>query len=38
MVVGVLPMRLPRRIAKLAEAAIKNGSPDNVSVVGVSMV
>ena len=33
-----LPMRLPRRIAKLAEAAIKNGSPDNVSVVGVSMV
>lgn len=32
-----LPMRLSRRISKLVEAAIKNGSPDNISVVGISV-
>lgn len=32
-----LPMRLPKRLKKLIDTAISNGSPDNVTVVGISL-
>lgn len=32
-----LPMRLPRRLRMLVDAAIENGSPDNITAVGVSV-
>lgn len=31
-----LPIRLPKRLSKLVELAIKNGSSDNITVIGVS--
>jgi len=33
-----LPMRLPKRLRRLADTAIDNGSTDNVTVVGVSVI
>ncbi|MCM1524558.1 MAG: protein phosphatase 2C domain-containing protein [Ruminococcus sp.] len=33
-----LPMRLPKRLKRLVDIAIKNGSPDNITVVGISVV
>lgn len=30
-----LPMRLPKRLKKLVEAAMENGSPDNITVVAI---
>ncbi len=32
-----MPMRLPRRLRALVDAAMKNGSPDNITVVGISV-
>lgn len=32
-----MPMRLSKRIGRLVDAAVKNGSPDNISVVGISV-
>lgn len=32
-----LPMRLPKRLRMLVDAAIENGSPDNITAVGVSV-
>lgn len=33
-----MPMRLSKRLKRLTEIAIKNGSPDNITVVGISAV
>ncbi|MBQ8568108.1 MAG: serine/threonine-protein phosphatase [Oscillospiraceae bacterium] len=33
-----LPLKLPKRLAKLTETAMKNGSPDNITVLAVSQL
>ena len=33
-----LPMRLPKRLRRLVDTAIDNGSTDNITVVGVSVI
>lgn len=33
-----MPMRLPRRLRRLIDTAINNGSTDNITVVGVSVI
>lgn len=33
-----LPMNLAKRLRRLTDAAIKNGSPDNITVVGISAI
>ena len=32
-----MPMRLPKRLRRLIDAAMDNGSTDNITVVGISV-